>query len=421
MISSTKAPPPVLNKWIKGISMAKPMPQPASLSLPEYRLKAFKTNQFEQNADGFQNIKFGYFGEVGGLLSAVKKSGRDNLAVSEHDLAAEELGDALWYLINIASALTVDPDQLGDQCIKLLRSRFEECDQAPVTPVTFRHIDSLMEVRRAPGSIDRSTQLGSLAYHAGILTKTTYAEYQSMGQGPRAEHMGTHLAELAIVCASFDLKLEEVAKANLEKIHSRWPGEEGVYPKQFDAGHPPHEQFPPLFEIEFFERGTRENGHVVQSLNGVFIGDPLTDNSNEPDDYRFHDVFHLAYVAFLGWSPVLRGLLKRKRKSVSKTDENEDGARAMIIEEGIATWIFNHAEGQNFYADERRRSLDYGVLKQIRGMVEGYEVDKCQLWQWERAIMAGFEIFLKIRHHRGGTVVVDVLNHTMEFFPPTKN
>ncbi|MFH7617757.1 hypothetical protein VSS93_30890, partial [Pseudomonas syringae pv. tagetis] len=80
--------------------------------------------------------------------------------------------------------LTVDPDTLGDQCLKLLRSRFEDCDQAPVTPVTFRHIDSFMEVRRAPGSIDRYTQLGSMAYQAGILTKTKYAEYQSIGQGP---------------------------------------------------------------------------------------------------------------------------------------------------------------------------------------------------------------------------------------------
>nr|WP_273018726.1 hypothetical protein [Pseudomonas sp. BW16M2] len=32
-------------------------------------------------------------------------------------------------------------------------------------------------------------------------------------------------------------------------------------------------------------------------------------------------------------------MLKRKHKSDPKKDENEKGARAMIIEEGIATWI----------------------------------------------------------------------------------
>jgi aryl-alcohol dehydrogenase-like predicted oxidoreductase len=54
-------------------------------------------------------------------------------------------------------------------------------------------------------------------------------------------------------------------------------------------------------------------------------------------------------LRYLGWSPVLRGLLKRKRKSNAKIDENEDGARAAIIEEGIATWIFNNAKRRNFY------------------------------------------------------------------------
>ena len=42
----------------------------------------------------------------------------------------------------------------------------------------------------------------------------------------------------------------------------------------------------------------------------------------------FHDVFHLAYAAVLGWSPTTRALLKIKRKSRPEIDENEDGARA---------------------------------------------------------------------------------------------
>lgn len=401
--------------------MSKPMRQLAPLSIHDYKLKAYATNQFQQDEDGFQKIIFGYFGEVGGLLSAVKKSGRDKLAVTETDLAGEELGDALWYLVNIAGFLNVDANQIGDQCIRSLRAKYQESEQAPLEPVTFRHIDSLMEIRRTPGSINRSTQLGYLAYHVGILANTSFAEYQSMASHIRAENMGLHLAELAITCASFDLRLEDVARSNLAKIHSRWPGEDGLYPAPFDAGHAEHERFPPTLEITFTERGDRKHGYVVQSLNGVFIGDRLTDNSNEPDDYRFHDVFHLAYLAFLGWSPVLRGLLKRKRKSNPRTDENEDGARAMIIEEGIATWIFNHAKEQEFYTDERRRGLDYRVLKQISSMVQGYEVQICQLWQWEKAIVEGFSVFLKLQEHRGGTVKVDVLKHAIDFVPPAKN
>ena len=63
------------------------------------------------------------------------------------------------------------------------------------------------------------------------------------------------------------------------------------------------------------------------------LGDDLTDNSYREDGYRFHDVMHLANVACLHWSPVLHALMKRKRKSNRRTDEVEDGARAMIFEE----------------------------------------------------------------------------------------
>jgi len=33
--------------------------------------------------------------------------------------------------------------------------------------------------------------------------------------------------------------------------------------------------------------------YVIQSMNDVIVGDRLTDNKAEPDDYRFHDVFHM--------------------------------------------------------------------------------------------------------------------------------
>jgi len=397
--------------------MPVPTPQLPSLSIPQYRLKAGGTNQFKIDEDGYQKLNFGYFGEVGGLLSAVKKVGRDRLAASVSELAAEELGDALWYLVNIATAVDVSPDAIGASCIAYLRSQYGESEMPPILPVTFRHIDSLMEMRRSPDHIDRSSQLARLANRAGVLAEVSYASMQAMSTPTRSEHLGFHLAELAIACASFDLRFEDVARSNIDKILSRWPDEDAAYPSPFDFNCPDHEQFPAKLAMEFNERGTPEDGYVVQSLRGVFIGDRLTDNSNERDDYRFHDVFHLAYVAFLGWSPVLRSLLKRKRKSDPRKDENEDGARAMIIEEGIATWIFNHAKSRRFYIDAEPGALDYSVLKQIKGMVEGYEVEACKLWQWEKAILTGFQVFRELQKHRRGTVHVDVLEHTMHFEP----
>lgn len=401
--------------------MVGPQPQQVPLSVPQYYLKATETNRFDGSHDGFQSLRFGYFGEIGGLLSEVKKSFRDQLPISVSEAAGEELGDALWYLINLAACVQVNQNEIGERCVAALRARLKESEQPALIPVTFRHIDSLIEVRREPDSIERSTQLSELASAAGVMAKVSLGQFMSMSSPARAIHFGNHLMELALTCASFNLKIEDVARANLEKIASRWPKGEISYTTLFDEPYPEHERFPRKFSIEFIERGSARQSHVVQSLNGVFIGDRLTDNSNEPDDYRFHDVFHLAYVAFLGWSPVLRALLKRKRKSDPQTDENEDGARAMIIEEGIATWIFNHAKGQHLYVDAKPGSLDYGLLKQIQSMVDGYEVAACKLWQWEKAILTGFQVFRELQQHRGGSVEVDMLAHTMSFTPFTQN
>ncbi|RUL70566.1 hypothetical protein EKH80_20210 [Dyella choica] len=224
------------------------------------------------------------------------------------------------------------------------------------------------------------------------------------------------MAEWALACHTFDLKVEDVAYENLAKTANRWPSEQAFLPF-FDPSerYPEYEQFPRVFSIDFVERIEGGRTYVVQRLQDVNIGDRLTDNSNEPDDYRFHDVFHLAYVAYLGWSPVLRGLLKLKRKSQPKIDENEDGARATIIEEGIATWIFNHAKRRDHYENVAQGKLDYGLLKQIKSMVEGYEVEACPLWQWEMAILRGFEVFRMLKSNRGGRVTVNMNDHTLTY------
>jgi len=129
----------------------------------------------------------------------------------------------------------------------------------------------------------------------------------------------------------------------------------------------------------------------------------------------FHDVFHLAYAGILGWSPCLRAFLKVKRKSRAEIDENEDGARACIIEEGISTWIFNH--GLRNAEFRTVTSLDYSLLKAVREFVRGYEVEARPLWQWERAILEDFRIFRLLRQHRGGDVTVDLHSRSLDFEP----
>lgn len=88
-------------------------------------------------------------------------------------------------------------------------------------------------------------------------------------------------------------------------------------PHRFDADYEAAERFPRRVVAVF--RGTREGSRVEvrTEINGRIIGSALTDNAYQDDGYRFHDVFHLAYAAILGWSPVLRSLLRLKRQSAA--------------------------------------------------------------------------------------------------------
>ena len=128
-------------------------------------------------------------------------------------------------------------------------------------------------------------------------------------------------------------------------------------------------------------------------------------------------MFHLAHAAVLGWSPTTRALLKIKRKSRPAIDENEDGARANLIEEGLTTWIFETAKRHNFFAATPQLGLD--LLKSIKQFVRGYEAEKLPMWLWESAILQGYAVFRELRRarRRGIVIIVDMDARTIRFEP----
>jgi hypothetical protein len=298
-----------------------------------------------------------------------------------------------------------------------LQRRFDINKPAVPGPLTFVPFDGLLGLCHGQISkLDRSKQLSELASHAGQLLSDIGA--QDLVTSAPLTLLGALMADMVAVAGLFDLKFIDVVKANLAKFESRWPQSGAQYLEPFDSQRPSIEQFPRKFEMQFIEREYDDGKpYVIQRLNDVNIGDRLTDNRTEPDGYRFHDVFHLAYIAHLGWSPVIRGLLKLKRKGDKDLDENQDGARAMIIEEGIATWIFNHAHRRDYYENTAVGKLEYGLLKQVSDMVDGYEVAACPLWQWEKAILEGFKVFRQLRDAGSGIVKVDMHAHTISFAP----
>lgn len=386
-----------------------------SLRWADYVEQALRSSQLNNTPDALQNMRFGYFGQVGSLMSAVKKSDRDARGGSVTAFALEEIGDALWYLCALAAATEVSADALGLACIHELQTRFDTPSHPDWPQPTFRQVDGIIAAQRHGALQERVKVLRDMAYQAGVLLHDDEPQRDFRQHPHRDKQLGKLAAGLALAAERFGSTLEGAATKNLEKIRRRWPGKQRTYHSFLDDGYPPHEQFPRYFTVDYVERGPPERPVVTQSIRDVFVGDSLTDNIVEADGYRFHDVFHLAYVAHLGWSPVIRGLLKRKRKSNRSVDENQDGARAAIIEEGIATWIFNHAKHRAFFAHVEEGRLDYELLKQIDQMVKGYEVDQVPLWQWERAILSGMEIFRTLLANRGGSVTVDMESHTLTY------
>ena len=97
---------------------------------------------------------------------------------------------------------------------------------------------------------------------------------------------------------------------------------------------------------------------------------------------------------------------KLKRKSHPQTDEVEDGARAILIEEGISHLVFKYAEKNHFLRDDKRG--DTALLKTIKAIVDGLEVQDRPLALWEKAIRDGFAVFRLLQQHRRGRVLITV-------------
>jgi hypothetical protein len=180
----------------------------------------------------------------------------------------------------------------------------------------------------------------------------------------------------------------------------------------FDRGFEAEEQLPETFEIEITQR---QSGQCYLRWNGVFIGDPLTDNILDADDYRFHDVFHFAHAAILHWSPTMRSLIRQKRKSDKTVDEAQDGGRAIVVEEGLTAWIFSRAKELYFF--DNQSSVSFDMLKTIADFVKGYEVEACPLSLWERAIIDGYAVFRQVRANKGGVVIGDRKARTIGYRP----
>lgn len=244
---------------------------------------------------------------------------------------------------------------------------------------------------------------------------------QAIENRPINDILGEIAWHLSALASSYGLSLEEIAQANMKKVSQRYLRTDPT--PLHDSNFPEQERFPRRFEVVVV---STSQSRSRMYLNGKRLGDDLTDNAYEDDGYRFHDVMHFANVAKLGWSPVLRSLMKLKRKSQPRKDEVEDGARAKIVEEAIIKAI--HTEGvrlaqlrnpgeqwtkQQLFLN--RAEISNHFIEFIRNFVADLEVEKNKSWEWEDAIVDGYAIFHRLRTERQGTITVDLDKRSIEF------
>jgi len=227
-----------------------------------------------------------------------------------------------------------------------------------------------------------------------------------------AIELGDVLWYLAEIASFYDLKLSEIAEANLGKTQYLFVGDD----QRLDRAAPKKQRFPDKVSFDFIQGQDK----VSIKLEGKAFGDALDDNAHSPDGYRFHDVFHLAYMTRLGWSPVIRKLLGRKRRYSEQVDRVEDGARAIFLEEGISVFVFNQnertPEGVSTFSD--RRNIPFGVLSAIKTMTKGLEVSSRDITAWRDAIAIGFANFDKLERNGGGTVTCDLVTRKITYRAP---
>lgn len=267
------------------------------------------------------------------------------------------------------------------------------------------------------------TPVLGLSGRAGALS-TEYLRYLRDGSAYLAfrQHVGEVLGDLLWYVSNIahknELTLEDIAKQNLQKTGNRWnlgKGKETCIP-DFDGEFPANEQFPRLFTVDVTSIKKDDGTNAVAlSCNGNSFGDPLTDNAEKEDGYRFHDIFHLAFVSHLGWSPVLRGRLffNCKRKSNPTVDEVEDGGRAAVIDEAIAALIFNEAQKHSYY--EGVSNVSFQLLQLISQLTAHLEVSRCTMAQWEQAILNAFEVWRRVCRQPKGHLVGDREARRIEF------
>ncbi len=407
--------------------------------------------------------RFGLVSELGSILSALKKVilREDAGILAEHITKGElreELGDAFWY-VGMCTNILCDGKDIFSECLDELESlhcgpsteservkqagpqRIAEFEKVKTEFDMDKTLDNFQraafETRRTEGDELRDVCVAVLQQLAAQLVRCYMPESEKVKINTEVNEKSDknivietawHLAALATLN---DLKLSEISKDLKVKTDFRGEGSpsvirDGLFRKQ--------ESFPETFEIAFVPNPEdeqisemfwlREDGYHLK------LGASLKDNHSGGDGYRYHDAIHVAFAVHLGWSPNLRKFMNLKRKSDKKTDDNEDGGRAAILEEMIILHIHTYASKLKLYINEAKGNppekqlvespfadpsvLTFEFIRGLHELTTSSEVFKSKEADWRHAISAGYEMYIRLQA-AGGVLVANVKERTLSY------
>lgn len=369
-----------------------------AIKLADYESSVKATDRLPP--DDLRPVLMGLFGEVGSIMAPAKKLHREKEVFSGYMSAVEEeFGDALWYFAALVR-------RTGHNLPEVFSAAVD--GGAYAIGVSAGNVLTEPTIQASVNSASQQLDDALIALGGAAAALLSLTENPDGAPALLNRFVATYLEALQTSRVNF----AAVVSRNISKARGRFlPSAPELLPT-FDYECPEDEQLPMNFEIVIKPRAS---GLIHMQWNGVFLGDPLSDNILDKDGYRFHDVFHFAHAAILHWSPTFRALTKRKRKSNRVIDEAQDGGRAIVVEEGLTAWLFSQSKDLSLFSGKTGVSFD--ILKTIQQFVRGYEVQDCPLSQWEHAILRGYEVFRQVKDNKGGVVSCSRATRTITYSP----
>lgn len=400
---------------------------------------------------------------TGALLDAHGRYLRESLdRSSSTSRVGRELGRLLRYVAEIATAHELSLDEVARGNLVKARRKWAERIGAKGMPripsggvhiARYQELSALTDLYAQKGVDPRalSVPMLGLAGEAGTLLvaqKKAFRDTDRSVEDPGfvAVELGDVLWYAATVARHCGLNLQQIASESAQRAETEQdelaflralPSDLPV----LDGGYPDAERFPRRLVIRFQQQSAGPRPQPLAKLTlmeatpNAFrdgpipdyegsgkpqgfkvpddFGAALTDNSRRVDHYRFHDAIHLGFLAVLGWSPTTRSLLKLKRRSDPDVDRDEDGARAIFAEEGLAALLAKRASALEGFRTER--SVDDETVEMLTTVLEDLEVSKMPTALWRRAIVEGFAALRALTDSGGGYLIVDLDRRSLSF------